>query len=441
LSSKDPSPDENRDDAPDRGAPAAEASRAAHTVRGENTSEDAARDAAARARSDASETAEEGGAQRQGAPVSDAEVGSASSAPKSPGGLPSTKPAKAMSPGARLAAQRAAKAAAKAAKKAARAAEAEAASGVVAGPRKPDAVDLAAARRAAAAEGWFHEHRTALLAAVVAIVLAFGGFLLWEKYGHARDREAAAALVAALQAANGVVSADTAALGALPSDVDVFPTEEARATRALELFREVTGKHAGTAVAAWARLGEAKALLDLGKPTEAREAFQKALREARGDVTVEARAQEGLAFTFEAEGKPDQALEHFQALLRVGEGAFRDLAEYHLARVYLAKGERGRAKDTLRTLVQRLRERDDDPRIGASAPYVRYQAELRLAELDPSAVPRGPGGVGTGWGPGGLQLGGGDGPSRLSQEQIEALIRNLQRSASGASGGGSGAPE
>lgn len=428
MSDKDPSPDENRDDAAD-----AEALRTARSESGAEADAEAAGEGGGASRGGAEADAPASGRSRESdekTVASDAKVAS---------GVKSGDP-KAMSPGARLAAQRAAKAAAKAAKKAARAAEAEAAAAADAGPRKPDAIELAAEHRAEVAENWFHTHRLHLLGAVAAIVLAFGGFALWEKYGHASDREAAAALVAALEAANGIVSEDPSAFGTLPSDVEVFATGEARATRALELFREVTGKHPGTPAAAWARLGEGSALLDLGKPAEAREAFEKALREAGGDVTVQARAQEGVAFAFEAEGKPDQALERFQALTRVGEGAFRDLGEYHLARIYLAKGERDRAKDMLKTLVQRLRERDDDPRIGAAAPYVRNQAELRLAELDPTAVPRGAGGGFGGGLPGGLQIGGGDGPSKLSQEQIEALIRNLQRSAGGG-GGAAGDPE
>jgi len=334
-----------------------------------------------------------------------------------------TSDAKTPSPGARLAAQRAAKAAAKAAKR---------------GKTPADEIEQKAEARAATMAGWLEENRTIAYGVLAAVVLVIAAYVAWSMFGGRAAEAAAVDLSAALDVANAEIrSADSPALEDDLSDRETFPTTTARAEKALELFRTVTSAHAGTDAAVWARLGEARALLDLGKPAEARAAYEKALREGSGNTAVAARAYEGIAFTFETENEPAKAIEKFQALSRAGEGAYKDLADYHLARMYLRTNEETRAKDLLKELVQRLRTRDDtDP--GDVSPYVLSQAELRLAELDSTLVPRPTQGLGGGsmFGPGGIQIGGEGGPSNVTPEQIQEILRNLQKNQGGAGGAG-----
>ncbi len=327
------------------------------------------------------------------------------------------------SPGARLAAQRAAKAAAKAAKR---------------GKTKADEVEQQAEARAATMATWFEENRKIAYGVLAAVVVVIAGFIGWSTWGHRSAEQASLALGEALDAANAEIrAADAPAPPENAPDRETFPTTTARAEKALSLFRKVTSAHAGTDAAVWARLGEARALLDLGKPGEARAAYEKAIREGSGNASVSARAFEGIAFSFEAENEPRKAIEKFQSLARTGEGGHKDLADYHLARMHLRTGDDSRAKDLLKELVQRLRANDDgDPE--DLSPYVLTQAELRLAELDSSLVQRPTEGLngGTMFGPGGIQLGGEGGPSNVTPEQIQEILRNLQKSRGGAAPSG-----
>lgn len=134
------------------------------------------------------------------------------------------------------------------------------------------------------------------------------------------------------------------------------------------------------------------------------------------------RALEGKAFTLEAAEQWAEALAVYEELARVDGGRFEPVAKYHIARMYLAQGDRPRATDTLRTLVESLREAEDDED-AQDFEYVLAQAQTRLRELDPSAAPPPPaapdpfGGGGLGGGPGG----------DLTNEQLQELIRRFQQ--------------
>jgi tetratricopeptide (TPR) repeat protein len=385
------------------------------------------------ATSDAAEPAEaEGVAEARAADADggdDAEAGEGAAAEKADDDAKPAKAAagaKAPSPGARLAAQRAAKAAAKAAKR---------------GKTAADEVEQKAEARAADVAGWVDKNRPIAYGALAAVLLVVAGYVGWSMFGNRTAEQAAVALGEALDVANAEIrSADAPAPENDTSDRETFTTTTLRATKALDLFRKVTRSHSGTDAAVWARLGEAHALLDLGQPANARAAYEKALREGSGDSAVAARAFEGIAFTYEAENQPAKAIEKFEALSRAGEGAYKDLADYHLARMYLRTNAEPRAKRLLEELVTRLRARDDrEP--GDVSPFVLGQAELRLAELGSSLVQRPTQGMGGGsmFGPGGVQLGGeGGGGQNFTPEQIQEILRNLQKNQGGGAGGAGG---
>ena len=82
------------------------------------------------------------------------------------------------------------------------------------------------------------------------------------------------------------------------------------------------------------------------------------------------------------------------------------MAEYHLARIKLARGDREAAKTLLKGVYDRL----GSPAEGApKSRFLKGEVEVRLAELDSSLVPAGGGG------------------QEFSPEEIQRLIQQLQQ--------------
>lgn len=407
---------------------AAESSEAAASGRDEGASDEGADDDASGDDASSDEDDED-----EAEPSAAASHASASSAA-------AKKAAARASAGARLAAAKAAKAAKKAAKKAQIAAEAEAESGdsfIGSGGGMPakDPTEILAessiGQAATKASEWASTNRS-LAAGIVAVLVV--GALGWVGYAwwNASQAEGAGAL---LENALDIANAEVVASEDADADADepTFATREARAEAALTAYRQVITEYPGAEAARWARLGEAKALFDLGRNEEAREVYERALREAGGDAMVAWRALEGIGFTYEADQQWDQAIEQYQELRSIDDGAYEAPADYHIARMRIAKGERVEAATALRALVERLRpeEATEEP----TFPFVLAQAEVRLRELDPgsgsgsgSPMMIGPGGAGGGGLPPGLE--------GIDPQILEQLRRQL-----GAGAGGEGAPE
>lgn len=337
---------------------------------------------------------------------------------------------KRQSAGARLAAARAAKAARKAAKRGKEKQQEEQA--------PLDAVkesDLG--QRAAQAGEWAQQNRTIVYAIAAAVILGLGGYIGWHYYSKGQAEAAGGLLAEALEISGAEIRGEDAPPPDEDDDTPSFESTQARAEAALEAFERVTSQHPNSQAAAWAYLGAGDALLELERYADARERFERAIAVAGTDDTVLWRALEGKGFTFEAEEQWGEAIEVYEELSRIDDGGFEPVAKYHLGRMYLAQGERDRATETFNTLVESLREANDDEEQQDFA-FVLAQAEVRLRELDPSSAPSRP--VLPAPGAGGLPGGGGapGGPGDLSQEQIQELIRRFQQQQQG---GGAPAPE
>jgi len=337
------------------------------------------------------------------------------------------KVAKRKDAAARLAAARAAKAARKAAKRGKELQNEKAPIDAVAESR--------VAQRAAAAGSWASENRPIVLGIVAAIVLAFAGGIGWYYYAQGQSEAAGQALADAIE----IAAAEIRAEDEIPDEDDgpSYTSATARAEAALEAYQAVIDDHGGTEAAIWAQLGRGEALLDLGRHAEAREAFERAIQAGGDDAAVVWRGLEGKGFTYEAEENWEEALGVYRELSRVDDGRFDPVAKYHIARMYIARGETEQATETLSTLVESLREAADDEDQQEFA-YVLAQAEVRLRELDPSAVPARPtlggglGGLGGG-GAGGAGVPGapGGGAGGMSPEQIQQLMQKLRQSQGG----------
>ncbi|MCC6874668.1 MAG: tetratricopeptide repeat protein, partial [Sandaracinaceae bacterium] len=324
--------------------------------------------------------------------------------------------------GARLAAAKAAKAARKAAKR-----------GKVVKEEDPleRAKASAVGQRASAAGQWAKENRNIVLGAVLALLLGLAGFLGYDAYQSSQASAAAALLTEAIEISEATIRAEGEDAPAGQSDDDderTYPTEEARTRAALEAFRRVTADYPTSEAAAWARLGEGRSHAALGQNDEARQAFEQAIAAGGSQPQIAFEALEGIGFSYEAEEGWDQAQTRYEEMRSLADGAYAPMARYHLARILLAKGERDRALEAFRTLVEELREaegedEEGEPRTGPSHPYVLAQAEIRLRELDPSSAPSAPS-----FG-GGAGLPGGE---SLTPEQIEMIRQIMQKQGGGA---------
>ncbi len=344
-----------------------------------------------------------------------------------------------MTAGARLAAAKAAKAARKAAKR---------------GKEKKEQDPVAQVRESALAHqveqagSWAKQNRTMVLAAVAVIALAFAGWLGFRYHTEEQAQAAATLLEDAVEIADAPIVAEEEGEDASSESTDdedappTFATEQARAEAALAAYQQVLSQYPDSAAAPWARLGEAKALFQLGRYDEARASYDRAIQEGGDDDAIVSQALESKGFTYEAEEKWDEALGVYQELARVDDGRFDSVAKYDMARMYMIKGERDRATETLREVVDHLQQAEDNED-EQDFQYVLAQAQLRLRELDPSAVTAPPPSLGGGMGgaPGGGIGGapGGAGPGgNLTPEQIQELIRRFQQQGAGGAGGGAG---
>jgi hypothetical protein len=127
-----------------------------------------------------------------------------------------------------------------------------------------------------------------------------------------------------------------------------------------------------------------------------------------------ARALEGLAIADELAGRTDAAAKRYGELKAVD----KDLAEYHLARIALQKGDREGAKALLKGLYDRLSDR---PEGAPPSRFLKGEVEVRLAEIDSSLVDKGASGA--------------DG-QQFSQEQLQRLLEQLRQKGSLPAGSG-----
>jgi predicted negative regulator of RcsB-dependent stress response len=245
-----------------------------------------------------------------------------------------------MTAGERLAAQQAAKAARKAAQKG----------------RDAELVEEKAIAQAVVAKDWLQENLKplGLMAGGVLLVAAVG--IAWSTYTRGQASDAGAALAAVL---DGDAS-DSAVLASA--------------------YAKVVEAHPKTPAAAWALVGEGKALYTQADWAGARAAYQAAL-EISEDEVIRWAALEGIAYSLEAETSYDEAIEQLEALREV-DPSIAPIAGYHQGRILQAQGKLEEAKTKFDGVLADLK----DPEAPV-LPYTEEQTEARLALLDPSLAP------------------------------------------------------
>lgn len=251
-------------------------------------------------------------------------------------------------------------------------------------------------QRAIRAEDWAKKNQTTVWGIVGATVLVALGWFGWAYLQHQKATAASVALAQAVADENGRIG-DPAKTDDpdKPDDPGIsFKTYDERRDSALAKYRDVSSKYSSTGAATLARLGEGALLLDKRETDGAIAAFTDAKDSAlaKADVEVMGRTLEGLGFAYEqkAQATPaekdkylDLALTQFKALENTDVVGFKELGMYHQGRVFEAKGDVAKAKETLKALHDRLNE----PGQNHPLPYLQELCDDRLRRLDPNAVP------------------------------------------------------
>ena len=297
--------------------------------------------------------------------------------------------------------------------------------------------------RAARLSKWIKEHRQAFGGVVAVALLGVGGFLGYTYWQGKHEADASAVLAQAFADEHGHVSDkdddDEAKARQL---YPTFKTVDARRDAAIAKYKEVESNFTGTGAAILARLAEAGLLLDKGDAKGAIAAYGevKASPLAQADAEVRGRALEGIGFADELlaqsdaagrDGHLDDALGVFNQLAEVDMKGFKELGQYHQARVLQAKGDKAKAIELLKDVQKRVAEPGSEHPFS----YLEYVVEDRLRALDPSALPPKPKPTRGMGGPGGAPGGGPGGDIDMSDPQIQDLIRQLQQQGQGGGGG------
>jgi len=239
--------------------------------------------------------------------------------------------------GQRLAAQQAAKAARKAAERG----------------RDAARVEEMAIAQAAVAKDWLEENLKplGLMAGAVLLVAAIG--IGWSTFTHRQTKAAGAELAAVLEGK----SDDPAALASA--------------------YATVADAHPKTLAAAWARIGEGRALYEQEQWDKARAAYQGAL-DSSEDEAVRWAAIEGIAYSLEAEKSYDQAIEQLEVLHELDRD-IAPIAAYHEGRILMEQGKLDEARTKFDSVLNALKQPE-----APVLPYTKEQTEMRLALLDPN---------------------------------------------------------
>jgi tetratricopeptide (TPR) repeat protein len=230
---------------------------------------------------------------------------------------------------------------------------------------------------------WAYERRRpialvlglALLAAIVGIIV--------DSIMKKSANEASAALSQGLEAALAPVIPLASEDAQTPSNADddrlSFENREARATETLKRFEKVasTGK---SDVGLIADLVKAAAHLDLNETDKAAALYEKILKSKDTPSWLIPIATEGLGLALEKKGDIDGACAKYDELISKSKGVGENLARYNAARIAQKKGEKEKAAELFKAIIDSYDERDY-----SRLNFFFAQARERLLEMDPEA--------------------------------------------------------
>jgi hypothetical protein len=249
-------------------------------------------------------------------------------------------------------------------------------------------VDDALARGSSAASKWLRENFTILQWVFLGALAAGGGYLFYQSRVDKTASNATAELMAGVNTDRGRVMAEDKRTDEEKEgdSLKVFKTADERADTALASYKKVIADHPGTGAAILARLGEAGDLLDKHDWDHALESFSAVSSSslAGADADVKGRALEGIGFVKEGKGDLDGALAAFKELEGVDLRGYKELGLYHEGRMFLAKGDKDKAKDVLKQAHDKLEQPSTE---GQSLQWLKGRVNELLGAIDPSLVP------------------------------------------------------
>ena len=293
--------------------------------------------------------------------------------------------------------------------------EAQVSSGLLPG----EMVDDALARATSGTMKWLRKNLAAIQYVAFGAIVVTAGVLTYNWRVEKKAGGAASLLASAISAEHGRVMAEDKR-----SDDEkeydfarIFKTPEERSEAAISSYQKVAAEEPGSGAAILATLGVAGVELEKRDFAKALDAYGVVLTSklAAADSDVRARAIEGSGFAKEGKGDLDGALAAFRDLQNIEGKGYKELGQYHEARVLVAKGNKDKAKELLKGVRDKLQAPSPD----GSKPFKFLEAmvDRKLAEVDPTAVPKAAVAAGPGGG------------AQLTAEQIELLKKQFQKAA------------
>lgn len=229
------------------------------------------------------------------------------------------------------------------------------------------------------------------------------GWIGWQVYAWYDTRQRASisdALMLAAAAESGRIG-DPSERDELQNGVvdptPIFDSEESLREATLEKYRKAVEVAEGRPAAAFAKLGEAGTLLEMGRTEEAQAAYEAVRRSEASQQSSEilGAALGGLGLSLEARKDVDGALSAFEKLASVP--GFEERALLQQARIQAAAGKTDEAKTKLGELFKKLGPPPSPVSLGAQAEpprFLRTRAEQLSRQLDPLEkdvkIPRAP---------------------------------------------------
>jgi tetratricopeptide (TPR) repeat protein len=138
------------------------------------------------------------------------------------------------------------------------------------------------------------------------------------------------------------------------SPIPRFKTAAERAQATLDALDELDKKFGSTDVARDALVFRAGVKFDAAQYDDAEALYRKVLERAPKDPSVQALAREGIGLCAEAKGKLDDALAAYQATEPSTGDFYRDRALYDEARVYVKKGDKKKAVELYKEVLDKM---------------------------------------------------------------------------------------
>jgi TolA-binding protein len=215
---------------------------------------------------------------------------------------------------------------------------------------------------------------TKIAVALVALLVAVGGYAAWRNSREARANESLAAALAIYQMP--VVPIPPPAPGSPPPvpQPGTFPTEQEKLVAALPKFVDAANAHPGTAAGITARFYAASILAAQGKPAEAEQRYKEVVDKAGNNSIYARTAKLGLAEAQVAQAKYDSAIAIYSELSRDANSSLPlDSVLMHLGRAYARAGKKEEAVRSFTRVV------DEFPQSAYAADARREMEETKKA--------------------------------------------------------------